>query len=152
MRPVALTCCTVLIQPALPSIQKMEDGRMWGGLRGGQPLSPLTYPMGFLFLLGSCGIWLYSSLWAVRSSLSFNPPTLHSLLSDSVFIKFCLTTGRLEKNCIRKASSVSCLCLHCYNACADLSALRQSHDFVRVLYLRIHSFVRQPSIVTESSF
>lgn len=53
--------------------------------------------MGFLFLLGSCGIWLDSSLWALRSLLSFNPPTLHSLLSAFVFIKFCLTTGRSDK-------------------------------------------------------
>jgi hypothetical protein len=40
---------------------------------------------------------LDSSLWALRSSLSSNPPTLHSPSSSFVFIKFCLTAGRSDK-------------------------------------------------------
>jgi hypothetical protein len=82
------------------------------GYKGRLAFVSLTYPMGLLFLLGSCGIWLDSSLQALRSSLWFLllfiplhlPPFLSNPVSPLV--------GQIKCE-LWKASTK--LCLHCSN-------------------------------------
>lgn len=99
IRRVAFICCIVLIQTVLPSIQTLDDRRMWrgGGGLGEHSLCLPDISDGVFIFTGSSEILLNSSLWALRSSLSFNPPTLHYPLPSFVFIKFCLTGGRSDK-------------------------------------------------------
>jgi hypothetical protein len=79
-----------------PDAGRQTDVAGGGGL-GEHSLCLPDISDGVFIFTGSSEILLNSSLWALRSSLSFNPPTLHYPLPSFVFIKFCLTGGRSDK-------------------------------------------------------
>jgi hypothetical protein len=86
---------------------------------------------------------LDSSLWALRSSLSFNSPTIHSLLSAFVFIKFCLTTGRSDQIVYEKlvalVASSSLLQCMCWSVCVN-TWFRKNNAFS---YIQLHALASE---------
>ena len=90
--PVACTCCTVLIQPALPThleVGRQADVGRGGVSSGGQPLSPWHIRWGFYFYWAPAEFdWTLLYGLYIPRSLSvltlFIPFYLPSFLSNSV--------------------------------------------------------------------